>query len=992
MNNKLEIVTFNPTGLNQERVHFIKNHILSGEIVDIMFLQETWLLKTQMQQLSGIHKSYLGDGISGMDEEAGIIQGRRYGGVGILWHKRMAHIIKPYKTKHKRIHGVIMTPHSGIKILMLNLYLPCDNYHQHIASVEYMETLNKVEIILNEVRADRVLLGGDLNTDLSRDNAHSKLLRDMCNRHGLQFAWHHSKATPTYTYMSSDLRSKSTIDHFICSNEMYSDINNVCVNISAVNPSWHRSAHISFNLDFNTIPVTDQGHTPMISWGKVTDIHYEKYRRCLSEKLQNISVPNHVFNCNDVLCSDSSHKQQLSQYCSLIIQSCIDAGENIFPKTKQNKSNKPYWNSIVREKQKDSLFWGRIWRECGQPRDGFVADIMRKTKREYHYAARYIKRNEDTLRKMKMSECLLFNRDRDFWMESKKMRDMRVNPPHVDNKCDPNEISDIFANKYKNLYNSVPPKESAMTEIEKQIHEGLKQTSAKEYVVTYDDVKSAIRSLKPEKSDGDLGLWSNHIIHGGDILTRHLSRLITAMLIHGFSPGDLTTATIVSIIKDKHGNHCESANYRGIALSSGITKVYDIVTINKYHKHLETSGLQFAFKSGHSTVMCNLTMKEIVTYYINRGSKVYACFLDATKAFDRIRYDKLFQMLIDREMPCIIVRSLLDMYQRQKVRTTWQGSSCEYFDVCNGIKQGGILSPLLYTVYADELFKRLKDAGIGCYIGHIFAGALGYADDMKLLCPSIRGLQKMVNICRDFGIEYDVWYNEKKTVCMCFSKQREMDKFSVYLNGKELDCVDKVKHVGITVRHNLQDDSEIRQKRGDFIGRTNYVLAKYSKMSSDIKTKMFNTYCTHMYGCETWNVREQAFDSLCTSWNIAIRSIWQLPRDAHRCFLPGLSGTEHIRTIIFNKIMQLYRRMMNSNNELVSFVTKCCMADARSIMRKNSDYILNHQNFDNRYQLEEIESQVAVLKEVRLCLDGIYKIDGFSNDELTEMYEYTSNS
>ncbi len=150
---------------------------------------------------------------------------------------------------------------------------------------------------------------------------------------------------------------------------------------------------------------------------------------------------------------------------------------------------------------------------------------------------------------------------------------------------------------------------------------------------------------------------------------------------------------------------------------------------------------------------------------------------------------------------------------------------CISFGVCKGIRQGVILSPLLYTVYADELMKRLKMSGLGCYIGHRFAGALFYADVMKLLSPTRKGLQKMIDICKEFGIEFDVNYNEKKTVAICFSRSKEMNQFDVYLNNKKLQYV--VKHLGITVHFDLVDDDEIRKKKGDFIGITDRLRRQY---------------------------------------------------------------------------------------------------------------------------------------------------------------------
>ncbi len=105
----------------------------------------------------------------------------------------------------------------------------------------------------------------------------------------------------------------------------------------------------------------------------------------------------------------------------------------------------------------------------------------------------------------------------------------------------------------------------------------------------------------------------------------------------------------------------------------------------RYSHLLNTTDMQYAFKKGHSTMMCTLILKEVINYYLNNNSDVYTCFIDATKAFDRIRYDKLFQILIDRGMLAIAVRSMLDLYQRQVVRTVWKGHLSRGFGTSNGI-------------------------------------------------------------------------------------------------------------------------------------------------------------------------------------------------------------------------------------------------------------------------------------------------------------------
>ena len=69
----------------------------------------------------------------------------------------------------------------------------------------------------------------------------------------------------------------------------------------------------------------------------------------------------------------------------------------------------------------------------------------------------------------------------------------------------------------------------------------------------------------------------------------------------------------------------------------------------------------------------------------------------------------------------------------------------------NGIKQGSVISPVFFTIYMDVLLKRLEDSGYGCRVGSYYYGALGYADDLKILCPTLNGLQNMMHICEEYG-------------------------------------------------------------------------------------------------------------------------------------------------------------------------------------------------------------------------------------------------
>jgi len=157
--------------------------------------------------------------------------------------------------------------------------------------------------------------------------------------------------------------------------------------------------------------------------------------------------------------------------------------------------------------------------------------------------------------------------------------------------------------------------------------------------------------------------------------------------------------------------------------------------------------LQFGFKSRHSTSMCTMVLKETITYYVTNNSFVYSSFLDASKAFDRVHYCKLFHLLVKRGLPPGIVRILISLYTVNQVSVLCAGVASDYFATLNGVKQGGVISPILFCIYLDDLLTRLSSSGVGCYVGLDFAGALSYADDNVTLAPTPTGMRQLLAIC-----------------------------------------------------------------------------------------------------------------------------------------------------------------------------------------------------------------------------------------------------
>ena len=122
---------------------------------------------------------------------------------------------------------------------------------------------------------------------------------------------------------------------------------------------------------------------------------------------------------------------------------------------------------------------------------------------------------------------------------------------------------------------------------------------------------------------------------------------------------------------------------------------------------------------------------------------IAACLMQARRSIGLIT-GNYFDCYYKGRIPPLIVCFLINCYGNQSTSVSWNKHRSESFGCLNGVKQGGVLSPILFTVYIDELLLKLRSSGFGCYIDDTFVGPLGYADDVTLMSPSIRGLKQMV--------------------------------------------------------------------------------------------------------------------------------------------------------------------------------------------------------------------------------------------------------
>ena len=135
-----------------------------------------------------------------------------------------------------------------------------------------------------------------------------------------------------------------------------------------------------------------------------------------------------------------------------------------------------------------------------------------------------------------------------------------------------------------------------------------------------------------------------------------ISQLFNSVNIHGYLPTRLMETIIVPIVKDNKVVLTDKNNYRPIALTCVASKLLELLILDTCKDTINTSDSQFGFKEKHSTDMCIFTLKETVQYYVSIGSPIYLCFMDTSKAFDKVNHWHLFDKLINRGVPVYVVR------------------------------------------------------------------------------------------------------------------------------------------------------------------------------------------------------------------------------------------------------------------------------------------------------------------------------------------------
>ena len=189
------------------------------------------------------------------------------------------------------------------------------------------------------------------------------------------------------------------------------------------------------------------------------------------------------------------------------------------------------------------------------------------------------------------------------------------------------------------------------------------------------------------------------------------------------------------------------------------------------------------------------------------------------------------------------------------MRIKWNAAISDSFDTSNGVKQGGVLSPLLFNVYLDELILLLREQGVGCHMNGMFVPAFCYADDVTLLAPTGMALSAMLDTCTRFADAHDLSFNSSKTECMFIDRSCSQLHSDVRFMGRSVEFVNSVHLLGVPLYADLKVNHIHRNVQMFYcfyqlVYLPISVLFDFKDIPSDVKSKLMDTYCLDSYGSQ----------------------------------------------------------------------------------------------------------------------------------------------
>lgn len=880
-----------------------------------ILLQETWLQDSEKSIIQNALPSHRITVKCGFDIHQPVSRGRPKGGLAICI-KDFTGPITDLCLDSPRILA-LRVEYPSIPIVLVNVYFPCNNTG---TLAEFVECLDQLTVLFQNHSDASFILGGDLNCDIrDRNKIRGSLLDEFCHLHSLspRLPGPNSELSNSYNKLVLNQTHSSLIDWFCVSDHLTGNITSPIIHSIPVLNSEHSPVSLLFfppsiqvinrSIDSMTNENSAAGFptaiTPRVYSNRMSRDDWFLYQFQADIILGNITPPHDAVSCTSN-CTINSHKKELNSYFKNIVNGLSTAFKSVTehlevnPRGVNNNKHRtiPGWKTEIRPLQAIMFLHHKEWKASGLDTNCDLYTRYSLSRRNYHAAVKTTLKNDKEMRSRAIINRLsTANNSKAFWNTLKKSfpnRRTQTAPTQNGSTPDPKTACNIWSKMFSkdfSLYSTA----SSSNDLISSCRAAQNNQPSNSSCFDQNLVQMAMNQLSLNKAPGPDNILSEMIAFAPLSLAVHLSLFFRSCERHAYLPEGLSEAHIHPVPKP-HKNPSVFENYRPITIGSTLGKVFERCIFLSYREQLTSSNLQFGFKPKLCTSHCTLTAKAVAKHFTDNGSRVFAALLDASKAFDRINFPRTFHKLLFRGIPATVVLLLHAWYVNTKINVTWRNEvSSDSFGIDHGVRQGGLLSPALFSIIYDDLLAELELTGMGCHIRSRFVGALAYADDIILLAPSLLALNVLLKTCHKWSLRNNLLFNPHKSVSICFSgKLRHWPKdrqIPVYLGNDLIPSSELVTHLGHKIQFDLNEAPQINDIARNFNRQFHGFYQRFSDLKKrELLIPLYNSYCTSFYGIQSTffsRALPSATKFLNKSVNLALMKLLKLPLESVSPFL-----------------------------------------------------------------------------------------------------------
>ena len=584
-------------------------------------------------------------------------------------------------------------------------------------------------------------------------------------------------------------------------------------------------------------------------------ITQEFKRAPLTNKIRKIKTEN---------LKDTSHKEEFVEKCQGIE---LDGNENdisvkwdyIIGRMKEiseeslgvrmvggtRKRQTPWWTEEMRIAVKKKVKSLRKWLRHKTP----------ETRLEYVIERRNVDRLKRTLKEKSWKDLTEelkedFTRNKKLiYRLSKSFRNPRNRNRNIADEngeliTEPEQVNEKWTEYFSNLLNV--PQDELIDEEEEVVEIEINP----EDTVTMTEMKEAMKEMSNRKACGTDGLPIELFREASENIRVLLLDIINQSWLEGISPEEWGKQTICPFFKKGDPTKCE--NYRGISLINHAAKLYERILEKRARAIIEPQlgEWQHGFRKNRGTSDMIFSIRQLMEKAWEYNEKLYMIFIDLHKAFDSVPRKRLWNCLLEYGISGQLLKAIKSTYTPciSKVNTEYKND--KWFEITSGVKQGSVLSPLLFITYMDKIMKLVN------YHQDTPMKTLAYADDICHWETSKERLQEIAERWDRVLKEAGLSMNKTKTEVMVFGREEEV--LDIRPEGITLPQTKEFKYLGVKIKSTGGIQDEITERINKYSRQFHllYPILKERHIPIEIKRLIYTTVLipTLTYGAETWTL------------------------------------------------------------------------------------------------------------------------------------------